>query len=134
MTDYLDEELDIDSIDVEEVLAAKDPDKRKEKARKAPKGEKKSKPAAKPKGGLNEPLSMAEPSREDLTLYENKMTALKVNSQTPQSYSISQRFTVGDVIQHKTFGIGFVLAEQGLNKIEVLFDKGRKLLVTAPRS
>ena len=47
-------------------------------------------------------------------------------------YKISKRYKIGDIINHKVFGIGFVVVESGLNKIEVLFQKGRKLLINAP--
>lgn len=137
VTDYSEEgELDIDSIDVEEVLAAKDPDKAraKSKSRRAPK--KAAKPrVAKVKVDKNQPLSMLDgPSREDLTLFENKTTAFKVSGQPPRPYMVSERFTVGDTIDHKAFGLGFVVNEVGMNKIEVLFEKGRKLLITGPRT
>jgi hypothetical protein len=45
-----------------------------------------------------------------------------------QEYKATARFKPGEILNHKVFGIGFVVAENGLNKIEVLFPQGRKLL------
>ena len=44
-------------------------------------------------------------------------------------YAISEKFSVGSWISHKTFGIGVVLREIASNKIEVRFDAGTKVLV-----
>lgn len=49
-------------------------------------------------------------------------------------YATTDKFSVGAWISHKTFGIGVVLREIAVNKIEVRFDGGTKVLVhnTAP--
>ncbi len=44
-------------------------------------------------------------------------------------YRMTERFTKGQWIQHKVFGIGLVTAEIGGDKIEVRFDAGPKVLV-----
>ncbi|MFH1728103.1 MAG: hypothetical protein ABIA04_06765 [Pseudomonadota bacterium] len=43
-------------------------------------------------------------------------------------YSISSKFVPADIIDHKTFGKGFVIKELG-SKIEVLFEDGNKILI-----
>ena len=44
-------------------------------------------------------------------------------------YSLAGNFDVGDIIKHKTFGPGKVLAVKTREKIEVGFETGPKLLV-----
>jgi hypothetical protein len=46
-----------------------------------------------------------------------------------EPYSIRSTFRNGDVIDHKAFGIGFVLEVHGPGKIEVLFHDGLRKLV-----
>lgn len=47
-------------------------------------------------------------------------------------YAMTNSFKLSDVINHKSFGIGFVRETIFPNKIEVLFSEGLKLLVCAP--
>lgn len=47
----------------------------------------------------------------------------------PRSYSIYESFGESDYIQHPVFGVGRVLAVVGAEKIQVIFEEGRKVLV-----
>jgi hypothetical protein len=47
------------------------------------------------------------------------------------SYSVSRHFVRGDVMNHATFGVGVVVEEKDVSKIEVLFATGAKILVHA---
>jgi hypothetical protein len=130
-----DEEIDLDSLDAAKALLG-------DVAKKKPKSKAKAKAKAKvrkPKdsssdSGSQLPLSMLTASSNDVAMFEAKVAALRAQKGSQIAYKQTQRFTTGDVLDHKTFGTGFVMAETGLNKIEVLFKAGRKLLVTAPRS
>ncbi len=44
-------------------------------------------------------------------------------------YSLTERFEKDEVLAHKSLGIGIVQQVQPGNKIEVLFESGKKLLV-----
>jgi hypothetical protein len=130
------EEIDLDSPDAAQALLG-------DLAKKKPKSKAKAKAKAKVKkpresdsssGGVQLPLSMLTASSEDVAMFEAKLAALKAQKGSQQAYKQTQRFSVGDVIDHKSFGTGFVMTETGLNKIEVLFKIGRKMLVTAPRN
>lgn len=76
------------------------------------------------------PLSMQAGTIEDIAQYEVRLSAQKNNISQAKDYKPSIRFKPGEIVHHKSFGIGFVIAESGLNKIEVLFPQGRKLLAT----
>ena len=47
----------------------------------------------------------------------------------PRAYSATERYALGDVIQHATFGLGVATAVKDGNKVEVRFQIGSKLLV-----
>jgi hypothetical protein len=47
------------------------------------------------------------------------------------SYSSTNRYEAGDVLQHAVFGIGVATAVKDGTKIEVLFDSGSKVLIHA---
>ena len=83
-----------------------------------------------PQGVHQLPLSMQTGTTEDIAHYEARLSAQKNNISQAKAYKATIRFKPGEIISHKSFGIGFVIAENGLNKIEVLFPKGRKLLAT----
>jgi hypothetical protein len=87
------------------------------------------------KGVMVLPLSMLPQTDEDRAIFDNKSAALKASRAPRKPYDVKNpdRFSVGEVVDHKTFGIGFVAAEVGLNKMEVIFKTGRKLLIQAPR-
>lgn len=76
------------------------------------------------------PLSLLEGTPEDKAQYEARLSAQKNNLGSAKEYKATVRFKSGDIINHKAFGVGFVIADCGSNKIEVLFPKGRKLLAT----
>ncbi|MCB9520318.1 MAG: hypothetical protein H6698_01165 [Myxococcales bacterium] len=44
-------------------------------------------------------------------------------------YAITERFASDELLQHKTFGLGFVIAVPADSKIEVLFESGVRKLV-----
>jgi hypothetical protein len=46
-----------------------------------------------------------------------------------RDYSISQKFQVGDLIRHKKFGEGYVVAQIGPQKLTVAFSSGEKTLI-----
>lgn len=130
------EELDLDSPDAAKALlgdlAVKKPkSKAKAKAKAKAKVKKPRESSSQPHQQI--PLSMQTASSDDIAMFEAKQAALRAQKGALTAYKINQRYSTGDVIDHKAFGTGFVVAETGLNKIEVLFKAGRKLLVTAPR-
>jgi len=47
----------------------------------------------------------------------------------PVAYATSSAYSKGDYIDHPVFGIGRVLNVVGLEKIEVVFKEGRKILI-----
>lgn len=47
----------------------------------------------------------------------------------PRPYGVSQAYTRGEYIEHPTFGIGRVLDIVGIEKVEVIFREGRKVLI-----
>lgn len=46
-----------------------------------------------------------------------------------KSYAMTDRFALGDLINHANFGIGLVIALKDVNKIEVAFSEGPKVLL-----
>lgn len=125
-----DDEHDLDLEAAAKRLTGEDKLKKKQRIKakgKKQKLETEARPASKSSHSL--PLSMLEASSEDKALYEARLSAQKNGASHAKEYKMSHVFKVGEVLNHKTFGVGFVLAECGSNKIEVLFSKGRKLLV-----
>ena len=54
----------------------------------------------------------------------------RVKNTSPLPYSVREVFKPDDIIEHKGFGVGFVIAVPGGNKLEVLFaDQVRKLVM-----
>ena len=124
------DELDIDSPNVAKMLLGEP--KKKSKAKSKSKSKLKTKDDTERSVSKNEsqlPLSLQKPSSEDLANFEIKLGQIKNVEAVAKQYSPQVELTVGDVIQHKTFGVGFVLAQSGLNKFEILFKVGRKLLI-----
>jgi hypothetical protein len=130
-----DEELDLDLDSGGKALLGETATKKRAKAKpKTKKTKEDSDTKASAKGAPALPLSMMGASSEDKQLFSDKRAALKASKVTPKDYNIKTFFGVGDVVNHKTFGVGFVVAEGGLNKVEILFEIGRKLLMTGPKS
>lgn len=130
-----DEEVDLDLDSGGKALLGEAAVKKRAKAKpKAKKSKDESESKAASKSGFVLPLSMMSASGEDKQLFSDKKAALKASKISPKDYNIKTHLSVGDVVNHKTFGLGFVMAEGGLNKVEILFEVGRKLLVTAPKS
>jgi hypothetical protein len=47
----------------------------------------------------------------------------------PKAYSIAEKFAPDDIVEHKKFGVGFVIATPGGTQAEILFaDQVRKLV------
>lgn len=44
-------------------------------------------------------------------------------------YAMTERFALGDLVAHSTFGLGMVTALKDVNKIEVVFSDGPKVLM-----
>ena len=131
-----DDEFEIDPLDVGKALLGDEP-KKKSKAKakakaKKPKEEGEAKFSKAVAATL--PLSMLPASADDLAQFDARIAGQKNAVANAKDYKASVRFGAGEVINHPTFGTGFILAENGLSKIEVLFKVGRKLLVTAPKS
>ncbi|MEY3901512.1 MAG: hypothetical protein RL189_818 [Pseudomonadota bacterium] len=129
-----DEEVDLDLDSGGKALLGEGATKKRAKAKpkaKKSKDESESKSSSKSAAAL--PLSMLSASSEDKQLFSDKKAALKASKVAPKDYSIKIHLSVGDVVNHKTFGLGFVTADGGLNKVEILFEGGRKLLITGPK-
>lgn len=130
-----DEEFDLDSMsaDVTKVLLGSDGKKKPKAKAKAKKEKTESEPKLSAKAASALPLSMQRGTPEDMAMFEAKLLQNKNAVSQAKEYKATLRFNTGEVINHKVFGTGFVVAESGLNKIEVLFREGRKLLVTIPK-
>ncbi|MEN9825288.1 MAG: hypothetical protein RI953_1033 [Pseudomonadota bacterium] len=129
-----DDEVDLDLDSGGKALLGETAPKKRAKAKpKAKKSKDDSESKSSSKGGVALPLSMLSASSEDKQLFSDKKAALKASKIAPKDYNIKIHLNVGDVVNHKTFGLGFVMAVGGLNKVEVLFDVGRKLLITGPK-
>lgn len=130
-----DEEFDLDSMsaDVTKVLLGSDGKKKPKAKAKAKKEKIESEPKLSAKAASALPLSMQRGTPEDMAMFEAKLLQNKNAVSQAKEYKATLRFNTGEVINHKVFGTGFVVAESGLNKIEVLFREGRKLLVTIPK-
>lgn len=125
------EDLDLDRPEVSKALlgeAATPKKKAKGKTRKA-KDESEVKGQ---KGVVTLPLSMLSASSEDTALFEAKVATAKGAQSASKPYNANERYKQGDIMNHKKFGLGYVVAETGLNKVEVVFKTGRKMLVVAP--
>lgn len=110
-------------------------------SRKKPKARAKSKKAPKEDGeailktskaaaASTLPLSMQEARPEDVARYEQLLGSQKTQIAAAREYNPATVFKPGDAMKHKTFGIGFVVVDSGLGKVEVLFSVGRKLLLS----
>ena len=65
----------------------------------------------------------AGPARDYTSLLGNRTAA------DARAYSIAERFKVGELISHPSFGLGAVMAERDRIKIEVLFPDGPRVLI-----
>jgi hypothetical protein len=54
---------------------------------------------------------------------------LRAGEATARAYAVRERFAEGDLVRHPQFGVGLVIALPALQKMEVAFKDGRKLLV-----
>lgn len=62
-------------------------------------------------------------------IWEQKLA--KKNKEDVAPYKANSTFTMGDVVQHPTFGLGIVEELRGTTKVLILFREGEKLLVHA---
>ncbi len=53
------------------------------------------------------------------------------NAALASPYSINKHFSRGDLINHSLFGMGVVVEQKDVQKIEVLFEGGAKILIHA---
>jgi hypothetical protein len=128
-----DDELDLDlEAGAKLLIAQDDTGKKKSKAKSKSKKTKEDNETSKSsaKNSTQLPLSLLDGTSEDKAQFEVRMSTQKNNLPHAKEYKATVRFKNGDIISHKTFGIGFVVNESGLNKVEVLFAQGRKLLAT----
>ena len=51
------------------------------------------------------------------------------DSNDVKNYSMEKPFIKGDLLKHKNFGLGYVIANKNSHKIEVLFEIGHKILI-----
>jgi hypothetical protein len=58
---------------------------------------------------------------------------LAAHAGPPRRYAPSERFDTGDVVDHPSFGRGFVSAPKDIGKVEVTFRTGVKTLVHGKR-
>lgn len=124
--DEVDLDLDMAAKRLTGDLIVKKKSKSKAKAKKSKVDEE---PKSSVKSNSNLPLSMQSATTEDKAQYELRFSAFKNNVSSAKEYKMTHRFKQGEVLNHKTFGIGFVVSEVGINKMEVLFAEGRKLLI-----
>lgn len=103
-------------------------DGRKRPKSKSKKGKEDYEPRSVTKQAGALPLSMLDGTPEDRAQYEVYLHTQRNQIAHAKEYKPQQKYKTGDVIKHKVFGTGFVVAEASLNKIEVLFAQGRKLL------
>ena len=67
--------------------------------------------------------SPSKPTRDYASLMRGRDPA------TARAYTAAERFKDGELIRHATFGVGLVTALKDVNKIEVLFTDGSKVLI-----
>lgn len=96
-----------------------------------------------PKKNLKKPTSSSKKAaanystpeqKEKCDLSDYKKLLAKNDVSTAIQYETTLSYKVADVINHRTFGIGFVRKTIFPNKVEALFSVGCKLLICAPRS
>lgn len=68
-------------------------------------------------------------SRSKASDFERLLSGKDRDNAAP--YSVRAHFSKGDVINHATFGKGIVVEDKDVQKIEVLFETGPKILVHA---
>jgi hypothetical protein len=122
MTDR-DSEIDFENLDINQTLLADTLPKKKAKAKTKKKTASEAKTTT---STFTVPLSMQELSEGDKLQYTSLFANVKKSA--AKDYSPTHPFKVGDNIQHKTFGLGFVTSVTG-KKMEVLFKETKKLLV-----
>jgi hypothetical protein len=59
--------------------------------------------------------------------YETFMKGRDVHS--AKSYSPKEKFVVGDVVTHPTFGVGVATTLKDSTKVEILFEEGPRVLI-----
>ena len=88
--------------------------------------------AYRPSKGSGDPLTRrkSSPIEESRSASAEWEQAIEQNKHLHSKvYNVAACFEAGDKIDHRTFGLGLVRRVIGLNKMEVLFKDGAKLLV-----
>lgn len=75
------------------------------------------------------PTAKEKPNKSKASDYSRLLSGKDLSKAA--GYTISQHFVRGDVIHHTKFGVGVVVDEKDLSKIEVLFECGPKILIRA---
>ncbi len=88
-------------------------------------------PAAAPARPARQPAARTAPKASarvsaDLLAWQRACSEVEVASTVP--YAMDRAYQDGDLVAHPTFGVGLVTAVIPPNKVEILFQAGRKLL------
>ncbi len=67
-------------------------------------------------------------SARNAELEEWRSLSSETDPDKARPYDMAASYRVGDVINHSVFGYGFIQAVTGSNKVEVLFEEGKKVL------
>ena len=124
-----DEELDVEVEDDEELIGSKDDyseDEVEEAVKANPKRQKAHKKVNKVIKGVASEAELARPEGQERaweTLNE------EIDLTRAFDYSVGIEIHTNDVLNHPTFGIGFVIGELSQTKVKVLFEDGLRKLV-----
>jgi hypothetical protein len=69
----------------------------------------------------------AETAREVRRRWDGQLAASAGADQVP--YDVKADYTLGEVVEHPKFGLGFVVEETSFNRIKVLFQDAERVLV-----
>jgi hypothetical protein len=86
-------------------------------------------PATRTSGRKSPPVpgkAKKEPGRAEREQWESLRAAMEGNP--VRAYEMNGKYQANDLVEHAVFGLGIVLLVAGPNKMEVLFQGGKKLL------
>ena len=73
-------------------------------------------------------MKKEEPKKQDHSdFFKENMRRLQQKGK--KTYKATEIFTIDDVVDHKTFGVGFVSKAPEKDRVEIAFESGVKLLV-----
>jgi hypothetical protein len=98
------------------------PGTKKESTKAAPRA-----PRAKPAAPAGAAAAIAVPTAPDVNQLEALLAAQSTSP--PRSYSPAERYAVGDILSHSSFGLGAVTGTPSPGKIAVLFRDTTRLLL-----